>query len=314
MYNRTSQGSLRLVDYLFYYGMIKGSTGNFKFEELLRAQCHIFAELGIPVDFKKRYCNPLRRDRTPGCTFTQASSGVIYFNDWARPNYSGNAYKLYRLKHSKNPDTRVYGPPIKQPTPVKKKKLNATYLKSMTQNMIDYFSLVGVDAESIKGRYKMLQVSRLFLGEQVIMPADLTISYLFPSGREKIYRPFAENSRYKWTSNTSADDIWGFDPLADKYCITSSMKDAITLQSEDPYTCYIAPQSERQKFSYELIDKLRANECSILFDNDEPGIEAAMKYKQFDIPAFVVPTHKDPYGFKSKTKKLILPNLVPIEY
>lgn len=291
--------------------MIKGSKKITK-NELLKYQEEIFRNIGIPVDFKKKYKNPIRQDSNPGCSFYRASNGIIYFNDWARPEYSGNALKWHYMTKHGAPYASEFSPIPNTPSPQKKSSfVKATYKKYFTEEMINYFKIVGVDIKKSDSRYKVKEINRIIFDKHAIAPEDLAMSYVFPSGREKIYRP--NNNKFKWLSTTKSEDIWGWKPDGRSYCITSSMKDAITLQAEDPNTIFIAPQSENQSFDYDMIDYMRSRRGGLylLYDNDEVGIkQAKILGSRYNIDSYITPGYKDPYDYKKHSQKLIIPNLV----
>jgi 5S rRNA maturation endonuclease (ribonuclease M5) len=137
------------------------------------------------------------------------------------------------------------------------------------------------------------------------------IGYYF-NGRWKLYNYKADN--YRFISNTSHQDLQGFDQLdwvGDICVITKSMKDVMLYRRFEINA--VAPHSEalsNWKDKIELLKK-RFKKVIINFDNDRAGIEATNKVlKEFDLDHFYIPDEKDlsdyykKFGFE-KTKQLL---------
>lgn len=100
--------------------------------------------------------------------------------------------------------------------------------------------------------------------------------YYFGDNKWKIYQPY--NTFNKWFTNTNPNIIQGIKQLpesGDLLVITSSLKDVACLW-EFGYNA-IAPQSESTIMKPELIIELKSKwkVIKILFDNDNPGLQAA---------------------------------------
>ncbi len=96
----------------------------------------------------------------------------------------------------------------------------------------------------------------------------------------KIYRPYSEYRKDKWRTNCSAIDIQGYEQLpknGDLLIITKSLKDVMVLY-ELGYNA-VALQSENDKLNHKIYKDLseRFKRIVILFDNDEPGKDSAIK-------------------------------------
>jgi len=134
-------------------------------------------------------------------------------------------------------------------------------------------------------------------------------------GRElwKIYQPY--NSKAKFFTNIGPDDYQGFNLLpetGDKIIITKSYKDVLVLKKLGIPA--INPPSESSNIKQEFYDYLltRFKEVVLLFDNDEPGIRAAIKLKSLvGIPFFVLPQDtKDCADFVKKYNYSVLKNYI----
>lgn len=269
--------------------MITGTTKRPFHEKLLALQIDIFNSIGLYPSLNKKYTNPLRIDKRPGCTFS-LKNGIWFFNDWARPEYSGHAFHIKSILEN--------GVSISSPTTLSKKSSRLkllTYKQELSLRFVDYFRDANINIHKYqKGKYQVKEISRMIYDDFAISPDDLSISYIFPSSKVKIYRPF--NEKYKWSSNTSANDIWGFEKDKDKYVLTSSMKDALTVEANTNY-CGVAPQSETTKIDKELLLYMRDRKLVIIYDNDEVGRKQAAELAQLDgiTTAFVPEEYKDPY-------------------
>ena len=112
-------------------------------------------------------------------------------------------------------------------------------------------------------------------------------------GREiwKIYQPYSKNA--KFFTNIGPEHYQGFLLLpetGDKLIITKSYKDVLVLRKLGIYA--INPPSESSNIKLDFYNYLltRFQEVVLLFDNDEPGIRAAIKLKELiEIKFFVLP-------------------------
>lgn len=98
----------------------------------------------------------------------------------------------------------------------------------------------------------------------------------FPqTGHVKIYRPL-EKGRYKWTSNTNAqDDIFGLDRLPDScehLFILAGNKDVMSFTAVTGYPAIaLASESATLPLSLYQLLKMVAKNIYVLYDNDEKG-------------------------------------------
>ena len=115
--------------------------------------------------------------------------------------------------------------------------------------------------------------------------------------------------------------VQGLDQISykkDYLIITSSLKDLMVFQKLKIVNAEcIAPDSENTMISETTINKLSKNYKSIivLFDNDEPGIKAAERYKhKYNFNYVILPMEKDlsdsvaKYGI-DKVRDMLLPLL-----
>lgn len=253
---------------------------------LLLNQEVIFQEvLGFSPDFDKKYTNPLRIDNNPGCSFFTRADGVIIFTDWARRDLSGDALRMKYIASKNNLTPRK----VKTVTHTKSSlDIKCTYRKEFSQEFITYFAKANIDITLERHRVK--EVSRIFINDSCEAPKDLSICYLFDEGI-KIYRP--HNEWKKWTCTTKSDQVWGFVPDQDEYCLISSSKDSLTMK-HNLGICSPCGMSE-VVINYDLLDYLKDRNTTVLFDPDETGIREAKRLHDLFGFRVVFLSKKDPY-------------------
>ena len=99
--------------------------------------------------------------------------------------------------------------------------------------------------------------------------------------------------------------------------ITSSLKDVMSIRSLKLNVDVIAPDSENSMIKKDMRESLLKSykKIMLLFDNDEPGIEAMQKYKQLypSIGIAVLPMSKDPSdSIKDFGAKEVRNRIIPI--
>lgn len=94
----------------------------------------------------------------------------------------------------------------------------------------------------------------------------------------KIYQPKVQKKKFLKVK----DYIQGSEQLSGKdfLVIVSSLKDGMCLKKIYPTIDFIAPDSENTMIKKEYLDNIKTNykRCYILFDNDEAGQKAMLKY------------------------------------
>lgn len=114
----------------------------------------------------------------------------------------------------------------------------------------------------------------------------------------KIYMPKNLDKKFIKVENYTqgADQLRHWAGL-DHLMITSSLKDLMAFRKLGiPGYQVIAPDSENSMLSKEYVDKLRLSfkKIVVLFDNDEPGINAAKKYKErYGLDYIILDMEKD---------------------
>lgn len=131
----------------------------------------------------------------------------------------------------------------------------------------------------------------------------------------KIYQPKTRDKKFIKVK----DYIQGSEQLKGHrwLIITSSLKDIMALKSLKLSIDYVAPDSENTVIKSHYIEEwdLIYDKIIVLFDNDEPGLKAMMKYIDVypDLSMAVLPMSKDPSdSIKDFGAKEVRNRLVPI--
>lgn len=259
----------------------------------------------------KRYTNPLRKDKNPGCSFFIGSDGVIKLNDFAE----GRIYNivdllkenkqlsfieaLNLLKENHNSGEACFNSAIF----ASKKTILQVKIRSYEQHDLDYWARFGITESTLK-KFNVFAVSSVYLNKKLVKRStqkNPIYAYYFPStGHLKVYRPLTPIQEDKWMGNVNDQDINGLDQLeyfGDNLIITKSLKDVMTLY-ELGFPA-IAPQGENMDIQVNMFSNLFSN-IVILYDNDgdfsttttrgEKGKGAAQKLaEKYGIPAVFIP-------------------------
>lgn len=278
--------------------------------DILGLQYPIFYKIfGEVISLNKRYTNPLRKnDKGADCWFFQYPDGVIYFEDPADKDYSGDAKKLAQLAGLDDLDSlKKEYKNIDFPKPVIGKPRKSVEIRVSTRihpsdEFVSFFARGGVDILARDNYlYKVKDVYQLRVKGHTTQPSSLCICYTFPSGRKQIYNPFKKKDNGKWISNTSQGDMWGYDPQDPREAIiTSSVKDALVLE-ELGYNA-LSPRSESAEIPWDVLQYLKAkqNKVIVVYDNDTAGRKYASKLEEKHgfVPVFM--NEKDPFDQASK--------------
>lgn len=286
--------------------------------------------LGINVQYGKKFCNPLRRDRHPDCAFVKGYK-FIFFTDYAHPEYSGNCFKICALyygldlprdfnevcRHINN-DFRLglYDGHLKTYEAIQRKEIVSVGIqKEMSYSDINvrvrpfsdydyaYWEKYGISKDTLK-KYSVFRADKVWINGDIYyhyQEKDLCFVYWFEETKTfKIYRPFERY--YKWRGNSIV--LQGYNQLphnGDILFITSSLKDVMVLDTIG-YAA-IAPQGEGYLIPQDIIEELkrRFKRVIVFYDNDEPGVKNSIKITQtYDLEYLNIPKQfnvKDPSDF-----------------
>lgn len=252
------------------------------------------------------FSSPFRKDKHPSFGIFRANNGTLLFKDLGTGE-SGDCFKFVKLLKNKktikqtltdiyidiiltnsNPNLVLKENTIKYDIGIQKGKFADYDLKYWEQFNI---------TEDILKKFNVSKAYKIYNNDDIIRyhRKDNPIYAYQINNNYKIYMPLAEK-KYKWISNTTIDDIAGYDQLpesGDILIISKAVKDVMFWYSIG-YSA-ICPSSEGAMISeyYINILKKRFKTIIIWYDNDEPGINFAKKMQ-------------DKYGFDYK--------IIPLTY
>jgi hypothetical protein len=262
------------------------------------------------IEFNKKYTNPFRLDKYPGCEFKYSKSGVLYFIDWARrkkydcfnvAQESTNEINFQKLLRKISKDFDLNLMPTSLDISKSKIKMNITketndyfefqkkkkdtkysYKISSNQNpVLKFYSNYSFDKKTID----LLQIYHLdfFQINDYIeySYSDFPIfMYKFDDNNYQVYIPNAKNNRFY----TVCEDLY----LAGKehlplmgtdVVITSSYKDVgVYTQLNIPACCPLGEATPIRKEDMNMLLK-RFDRIWLNYNNDEAGKQSALMLK-----------------------------------
>ena len=276
------------------YGDIPEGRINCSVQEQLDVWSQI---LGRQVDLKELITSPFRSDNTPKCYLYEYDS-VVLFKDWGYPQY--NKYTIWKaIQHygytfgeanqmifdyiNSGKPIRITYQPVKSSKRKRKDSSNIefeSYIKNgkhvFTKKVRDYLELRGITLNQLYsdgGR----SVQNLWINGSLITPKEPCIALTFPDGKFKIYSPLEED--YKWMGTVDRNSIWIWNRDKKKGILTKSWKDGrIIFNNTIEYNVYsfqnegVLPEDSIVLETFKGIEEL-----IIIYDNDEPGINASIR-------------------------------------
>ena len=245
-------------------------------------------------DMHIKFCNPLRNDNDPGCSFNW-NSGVLFFSDYSTKksytcvnvvmesegiNYPRALDRIYEVFINNNSNI-ITNKVIRVKEPKKPKDIKCK-IQSFTSIDIQYLKQFGITSKFCK-LAKWYSIKHYWIdGELMYTYSNYNpcIGYYF-NGRWKLY--FYLNKEWRFLSNTTKNDIQGWNILpkiGDLLIITKSFKDVGTLYEQEISS--ISPQAESILLPENIINdlKLRFTTIYTLFDYDNTGIHLAWQMRK----------------------------------
>lgn len=265
-------------------------------------------------DFKihGRSLNHLRNDKGNPSFIIGYENGKMYHVDFANSYWRGSCFDLvmqiyncdyntalkiiskdFGLSEQKEifqkkiitwnqPDAEEKQRAVIQVTPKKFTKLNFHYWASYECGESDLKNLGDVEIYSVKD---------LYINKEKVSVEDITFGFLFQGLYWKIYSPLSKTN--KWRSNVPLDHMWGLNNI--KGCknsfVVKSVKDYVVWRKFIS-TCTAGAQNEsKASISENNLEYLRKNSenCYIIFDNEEPGVNACKYYNDKGMKYWNVP-------------------------
>lgn len=265
-----------------------------------------FGVLKIPC----KMSSPIRVDKHPSFSFYITKAGHVYYKDYATGDTGGIIKLLQQYWNCSYIDVlcRLYDDiiddksvEIVETTNIPKKKsvkidytkpdINV-HIREWRQYDLDYWNSYGISL-------KWLEYANVYPISHTIITKtgedDLPVTYTVPTDKYsyvyiekkddivqfKIYRPFNTDG-FKWFSRMdgSVVSLWTKLPeTGDSVCVCSSLKDALCLWANAGIPS-VAVQGEGYSMSDTAINVLkgRFKHLFVCFDNDEPGLEDAVKF------------------------------------
>lgn len=251
--------------------------------------------------------SPLRQDNRPSFGLYTLDGKRVHYTDLATKNrgglfdllmkYWGESYKDM-LKHLWE-DLPNFSNANVQFNSIKSKR---TYQSLKSRNIdlqckvrewrdydLEYWGSYGISLDWLKYAdvYPISHKIVIKDGQRYVFGAD-KYAYAYVERKEgkitlKIYQPFNKGG-YKWSNShdRSVISLWAKVPeYGDKICICSSMKDALCLWANTGIPA-LAIQGEGYSMSNTAISELkrRYSKIYILLDNDEAGLQDAVKLSE----------------------------------
>jgi hypothetical protein len=255
-------------------------------------------------DLNSKYCNPLRNDSDPGCSFYW-HNGILFFKDFAYKTYTcvSVVMEVERLSYNKAL-WKIYDTFIKKEnlivslpkSDIRQKTKEYVKYEVQIQNFTDldkrFLKSCGITGEFCR-KAKWYSVKFIISSNTVkygYTEYDPCIGYYFGKGRWKFY--FYKRKNYRFLTNAPSKIIQGIELIEDNLeylIITKSFKDIGTLYRYGIPS--VSPQAESIVLSKDQMSSLKSKAKKIytLSDYDNAGIHFAWEMrKRYDtIPLFL---------------------------
>ena len=258
-----------------------------KFELTLNEQFQVYNRYLKNEEIGKSMKSPFREDRNPSfALFLSRKSGNLMFKDFST-GLSGDIVKfimnMEKCNYKEAIDYIKYKKPITNNINLshilKSKEVRFGIVRQpFNQKDIEYWSGFHISMSTLK-YFNVFSIKYFLINDLV----KYKYSYLEPmyaykiQDKFKIYRPLSDK-KDKWRTNTSENDIQGYQQLPEKgnmLIITKSLKDVMVLYELG--ISAISPNSEGALIPSHIINDLneRFKNIYILYDNDEAGINSS---------------------------------------
>lgn len=256
--------------------------------------------LGLTPEPGSKFCNPLRKDRNPTCSFS-VINGKLVFRDWSEHIYMDVfdvVQRKFNVDFNRAMDiiasdfglTDGKAPPPVYPTPEPQAKTSKPRFDVTVQPLTDtdqkYLKQFGISKE-IARKFNVFSVRNLKVdGNQRYRYSsyDPALGYYFglnSSGQQKWKIYYYYRTQHRFLSNTSRLNGWVQLPIHGQLVvITKSLKDIMTLYGFGvPAT---GTQSEGVLPDEDTIQelKLRFHKVVSLYDFEPVGIRSAQELKR----------------------------------
>lgn len=266
--------------------------------------------LGIMPEIGEQYCNPLRKDKNPTCSFAILKDKLV-FRDWSEPIY-WDVFDVVQKKYGVNfheameivaTDFGLMNGKVPDPiralklTGKKQKKVFHVQVQPFMAQDLRYLEQYGITRQIAEkfGAFSIKNLTVNGVPKYRYSLYDPAIGHYFGLNRrnqQKWKIQFYYRGKIRFLSNTSRFNGWDQLPESGNILvITKSMKDVMTLYRLGVHA--VAPQGESTIIRKETIHELkrRFRHIASLYDFDEVGIKAALRLKrEHRIPAYMLTT------------------------
>lgn len=264
--------------------------------------------LGVPIQFSRKICSPLRRDNNPTCGFRYAPSGDLYFRDFAG-HFAGNVFNVVQYIYScsfaealeiiaNDFNLRDSGTKVER-VEYNYDKIRESHQKN-TEIQIkvrkfnnldkDYWSAYHISRQTLT-HFGVYACEAVWLNGKMVYRYDKTdpaYAYRFEENVYKIYFPTRNKMRFMCNTNV----MQGYNQLPETgefVVMTKSMKDVMCLYEFGVPA--IAPQSESAYPEEGIVESLKERFTKVFtfYDFDYAGIKMAAEInRKYDIqPIFL---------------------------
>ena len=258
----------------------------------------------IPQEFDY-VVSPLRYDRTPGCWFTYHTNGVLYFIDFAHTRTHSDCFNIvqdffqfpnFYLTLEYIHKTLIQGK--MELKPVINKEETKKIVKEKVKLLIEarqfnpadvkFWSQYGIRKKHLV-EDRVFAVQKLFAlntksGSHIIDCKDIAYSYNdFSEARKKVYFPMREG-RKRFLTNCTKNDVGGINSLVSygkELIIAKSYKDYRVLKNNGKNVVWFQNEGMIPNDSILTLLVRHFNSIIVWFDNDQPGIIASEKVKNY---------------------------------
>lgn len=305
--------------------------------------------LKIPIDKKKLFCSPLRKDKSVTCSIFRSNKGTLLFKDFATGEalncfeivkrlFNCDYFKALRIiandfgiihdKTLKKTPGKINNSPIK----IEDKEISKIQveIQDFSELELKWWAKYGITKDILQ-KYQVYSCKYVFLNDNLLAKSQQHCPIFGYYGKKyhgmelwKIY--FPKRTSYRFIGNYPSKKLQGYDnlPKSGKICvITKSQKDVMALYAYGIPAC--APNSETIIPSEFIVNDLtsRFEHVFALWDNDITGVTFLNKIKKKypQIKCLIIPRYlkaKDfsdlraKYGYK-KTKEFIVQYLKSIK-
>ncbi len=260
--------------------------------------------LGVSVD-SKSFCNPLRKDNYPSCTYYKSPSGTLYMIDFTG-FFKGDCFNVVMFKFSCNfaraleiiaNDFNLISNAKPQNAPgveysnktlsnvTKETVLQAT-LKEFSEEELAWWARFGISASTLD-KFFVYSVQYIFINGKLSIeskPTSPIYGYYYGKNSKdvelwKFYMP--KKKRFRFLMNTQKMQGTHMLPkTGDILVVTKSMKDVMVFYEMGIPA--VAPQSESVILSqkdYDTYSK-RFKHIVVVYDGDRAGIKGMVKCRR----------------------------------